>query len=296
METYKDVAIILVNYNGYKDTIECINSILKSDMKSTIVVVDNASHQNESKMIQERIPDVVSIRSNVNEGFSAGNNIGINYALENGYKNILLLNNDTVIAEDMIRLLRENVTINNICVPKMFYYYEPYKIWYGGGCINKKTGNAEHYNWNVINDNSIDTIENCTFASGCCMMVSSATFELVGLLAEDYFMYCEDTDFCIRLAEAGIKIKYMPEAVLWHKVGGSTKGYDSPFSTYYMTRNRLNYVKKYNDYFTKKAYIFSLISRYLRAFGCYAKKDIRYKYFLRAIKDHRKGITGKVDL
>lgn len=295
MNSCKDVAIIIVNYNGYEDTIECINSILTAKLESKIIIVDNASEKNEAKMINDMFPNVTIIRSDTNNGFSAGNNLGIRYALENGFDYILLLNNDTIIDPKMINELRNVITSDNICVPKMLYYTEPNKIWYGGGYINKKTGNAKHCGMNS-RDYKSKEIKICTFASGCSMMISADIFNLVGLLDEDYFMYCEDTDFCIRLTKAGIKIKYIPEAVLWHKVGNSTTGSDSLFSTYYMTRNRLYCIKKNDDYFEKGAYYYSLISRYIRAFECFWKRDNRYKYFLKGIKDYRNGVIGRVDL
>jgi GT2 family glycosyltransferase len=136
------------------------------------------------------------------------------------------------------------------------------------------------------------TVKNCTFASGCCMMIKANTFKVVGLLDEDYFMYCEDTEFCIRLLKNGIRIKYIPTAKLWHKVSQSTGGSDSAFSTYYMTRNRLNYIKKYCNEFSWTAYPFSLLTRYIRMITCKDKK--KKQAFRQGIHDHIKAVTGKV--
>lgn len=100
------------------------------------------------------------------------------------------------------------------------------------------------------------------------MMISSETLKKVGLLDERYFMYCEDTDFCIRLCQNKVKIKYIPSAKLWHKVSSSTGGSDSAFSTYYITRNRIAYLKKYGKFFHVTAYPFSLLTRYIRMGQC----------------------------
>ena len=287
----KSIAVILVNYNGLDDSIECIESIKKSDCQNDVAVVfvDNASRVDETKVIKNKFSDVIVIRSDHNGGFSAGNNIGIKYALTENFKYIVLLNNDTIIDPQMITKLKENCAGNIVTVPKMFYYFEPNKIWYGGGHINRWTGNAKHNHMNKI-DHS-DEVEYVSFATGCCMMLCSETIKKVGLLDEKYFMYCEDTDLCIRLIQNNIKIKYIPSAKLWHKVSSSSGDSNSPFCIYYITRNRLLYLKKYTGFFHKTAYMFSLGSRYIRLLQC---KDLKKKdAYVHAIHDAHVGKNGK---
>lgn len=287
----KKIAVILVDYNGIKDTIACIDSIKASDCYGdiTIVVVDNASKNNEAEEIGRKYNDVIAIRSPENGGFSEGNNIGIRYALDNGAEYITLLNNDTIIDKKMISTLKSKCQSDVVAVPQMLYYDEPNKIWYGGGRIDYWTGNAKHDCMNQVDAPMVERI--VTFATGCCMMINATTLHKVGLLDESYFMYCEDTDFCIRLSLASIKIKFIPTAKLWHKVSSSTGGSDSPFSTYYMTRNRLNYVKKYKEQFYITAYPFTLISRYIRMWT--AKDENVREAFKKAISDHKMGKRGK---
>lgn len=285
-------AVILVNYNGFKDSIECIESLLKTknidDIK--IIFVDNASAKNEGTIIGDKFPCVHVIRSDLNGGFSYGNNLGIQYALDNGYEYITLLNNDTVVAPDMFLQLEAYCSSSNISAPKMYYYSKSNVIWYGGGEINKKTGNAEHTYMNcdeVFNEKP----QSCTFVTGCCMMIKADTFLKVGFLEENYFMYYEDADFCIRLLRAGVGITYVPAAKLWHKVSVSTGGSDSPFSTYYMTRNRLHYVKENRDFFGMRPYIFSLVTRVIRMIQC-KDREVR-RAFKDGIVDHYKGVYGR---
>ena len=293
-----NTAVILVNYNGLTDSIDCIESICKTDNAANlkIVLVDNASKVNEADIIKEKYPDIQTIRSEVNGGFSYGNNLGIRWALDNGYKYITLLNNDTVVAPDMFIKLEKYCDEKSVAAPKMYYYSQPNVIWYGGGEINKKTGNAEHTHMNC--EDTFDEekmlskgIRKCTFVTGCCVMVKAETFRKVGLLEEDYFMYCEDTDFCIRLQQAGIYITYVPAARLWHKISASTGGSGSPFSTYYMTRNRLRYIKKHEVYFDKGAYTFSFASRVVRMLQS-SDKNVK-RAFKDGISDHLKGIMGR---
>ena len=268
-----------------QDTIECIDSLCKSEVDATleIIVVDNASKDDETLIIKDKYPNTITIKSNVNGGFSAGNNIGIKYALENGADYIMLLNNDTVIAPDMISLLLRYCENNVVTVPKMLYYSAPDIIWYGGGEINRWTGNAIHLRMNETDDvpegNYI-----CTFATGCCMMFKSETLKELGFLNESYFMYFEDVELCVRMECKNIRINYIPDAKLWHKVGTSSGGSCSPFSTYYITRNRLNCLKQYKMFFHFTAYWFSLLTRYIRMLQS-KNIDVK-KAFKKGIKDH----------
>ncbi|MBR3511504.1 MAG: glycosyltransferase family 2 protein [Clostridia bacterium] len=292
----KKIAIVLVNYNGIQDTKECIESILKSSYNNyKIIVVENNSQDKEHiDSLSAVFPNIYIIKSKENLGFSGGNNLAINYSLTNNFDYILLLNNDTIVDPNMISYLIENANENQITVPKMLYYYEKDLIWYAGGKISKFTGNAKHFKMNSKNTTEVKSCT-CTFATGCCMMINSNIFKKVGLLNEKFFMYCEDTEFCLRLLEKEISIRYIPKAILWHKVSRSTGGSNSFFSTYYITRNRLYYIKMHNKFFSPLAIHFTFLSRYVRVIQYYLKKDNNYKAILRAIHDYKKDILGKVN-
>lgn len=295
MKNKVNVAIVLVNYNGFKDTIECIESIKANNFKNyKIIVVDNASFSDDAKIIKEKCNDIILIKSKENLGFSGGNNLGIKYALDNKFDKILLLNNDTIIDADMIENLLKYSDDSTIVTPKMYYYDEKNVIWYGGGYINKFTGKANHYQINSEDQNDTD-VKECTFATGCCIMIDSNIIEKCGYLSEEYFMYCEDTDYCLNLLKNNVKILYNPNAKLWHKVSKSTGGSLSEFSIYYMTRNRLIYLKKYKDYFYRTAYVYTILTRYIRMFQYWVKKDNKYKALKKGIVDYKKCILGNTE-
>lgn len=289
------IAIILVNYNGTNDTIECIESIKKSTYDNyKVIVVDNASPEKDCKKITKKFPDVKLIESKENLGFSGGNNLGIKYALENDFDYIMLLNNDTIIDNLMINELLKNSDKNTITAPKMYYYKEKNRIWYAGGKIDKITGSVKHYKMNEI-DNNEDKISNVTFATGCCMMINADIIKRIGMLNDSYFMYCEDTDFCLNALSNNIKILYIPNAKLWHKVSVSSGGEGSPFSTYYITRNRFYYISKYKNYFAFTAMLYSFITRYIRILQYKFKKNNIWKSIKKGVYDYKKKINGKVD-
>ena len=289
------IVVILVNYNGMKDTIECIESIEKSTVKSQIVVVDNASKENEAEKISQQFPKVKTIRSETNGGFSAGNNIGIQWALEQGYEYIALLNNDTVIAPNMLELLCQNTSDTSVSTPKMLYFSKPNIIWYGGGYFNKKTGNVGHEYLNKKDPEDM-AVRECDYATGCCIMIPSSVFKKTGLLDERFFMYCEDSEFCLRLKENGIGINYVPAAKLWHKIGQSTGGAESALSMYYITRNRILYLKDYKQEFEPTALAYTIVTRIIRMIQMIVKGKPEWKAFWKGISDGIKGVTGKVDL
>lgn len=289
------IAIILVNYNGLKDTIDCIQSIEKSNAQSQIVVVDNASKENEAEIISKKFPEVKTIRSETNGGFSAGNNIGIQWALDQGYDYIALLNNDTVIAPDMLELLCDSTSDRSVSAPKMLYFSRPDVIWYGGGRINRKTGNAEHIYMNQ-KDPGDTKVRKCDFATGCCIMIPASVFQKVGMLDEKFFMYCEDTEFCLRFMEHGISINYVPSAKLWHKVSQSTGGDESAFSIYYMTRNRILCLRDHKKVFPYVALLFTVATRIIRMIQMALRGKPEWKAFQKGITDGLRGVTGKVEI
>lgn len=287
----KKNAVILVNYRGCDDTFECIESIKRSSAKVSIIVVDNASENGDYERLKSR-EDCIAILSEKNLGFAGGNNLGIDYALNNGYENIILLNNDTVIAVNMLEELLKNLDEDVICSPCMYYYYEQDVVWYGGGHINKYTGRAIH---NHMGSKEYGEPGYYTFATGCCMAMSRGVIEKLGHLEDSYFMYCEDAEYCLRAMRNGINIKYVPTARLWHKVSRSTGGGESALFIYYMTRNRLRYIKDYKEVFSITAYPFTVISRYLRALQYLIKGKREWRVFVKAIRDDKQGVIGRVD-
>ena len=289
------IGVILVNYNGIIDTLDCIDSLLKSSMNELleIYVVDNSTVRNQSDEISETYSQVHVIRSEINDGFSNANNIGISEAIGNKCTHIMLLNNDTVVDKNMISVLLKSVDGNSIVAPTILYYEEPNCIWSQAGHISRLTGNAKNGKMGSELNNEAPEEIKCNFLSGCCMLMETSTFCKIGKLDESYFMYFEDADYCIRASKLGVSLKCITNAVLYHKVGKSVGGSKSPFCAYYLTRNRLNFIRKFKTYFNPISYLFSLCTRMLRMFQC---DDLATKEaYQKAIRDHLKNIHGKTE-
>ncbi|MCB5527867.1 MULTISPECIES: glycosyltransferase family 2 protein [Lachnospiraceae] len=237
----KSVYVILVNYNGLNDTEECIRSLKQNSYDNyKIIVVDNCSPDDNIYDLKDKWNDLIIVSSLANEGFAKANNHGIDIALQNGADYVLLLNNDTIVEKDFL----ENMVVTaqklaaDVLTCKIMYNYDRTKLWYGGGKIDWKKGYGIHYVSNELKD--ITEIE---FVTGCCMLLKKNVVETLKL-PEDYFMYFEDVDYCVKLREHGFSIFYSPYIKLYHKVSASA-GIESPFFVYYWNRNRLIFMKKY---------------------------------------------------
>lgn len=267
------IYIILVNYNGYKDTIECVESLKRINYSNyKIIIVDNASTNNSLNYLNKELKDCVIINSKNNLGFAGGNNLGIEYALKNGADYVMLLNNDTLVdpkfLDNMVNLSIEDDKIG-IVGCKIMYYPQKDIIWYGGGFINWFKFIGEHYGIKEIDKGQCDKQKEIDFMTGCCMLIKKEVFEKTGLLSDEYFMYYEDVDFCIKVKDAGYKIWYDPTAVIYHKVGLSGGGEESEFSIKWITRNKMFFMKKYKNKVNKLSFL--LTNTYF-----YTTRMIRY--------------------
>lgn len=257
------IATILVNYNGIDDTIATIESLKKSTVKTDVIVVDNASKNEEGKKIENLFSDITVITNSRNVGFAAANNIGIKKAISMNCDYVLVLNNDVEIAPSMIEKLLDYGKRGYVVAPLMFYHSNKNIIWFGGGRINKHTGASEHLNMNKHDYGELIPME-CSFLTGCCMMIPVNVINTVGFFDESYFMYCEDNDYSIRLMNNGVPMIINTDAVLWHKVGRSTGGGYNMFNTYYNTRNRVLCIKKNKGFFSWTALRVTYITRMIR--------------------------------
>lgn len=272
------IYIILLNYNSADDTIECIESIRENETKLNyeIVVVDNKSQDNSIQKL-EKINNIKLIKSDENNGFASGNNIGIKYAIENGAQYILLLNNDTIIEKNAISILEEQLNNHNelgIIGSRIMYYDNKELINYCGGEIDWLKATSIHNNYKQKFNNNMEKFFYTNFITGCCMLIKKEVFEKVGYLPEEYFMYYEDVDFCVRVKEAGYKLGIDTSSVIYHKVSASSGGEESAFSVEWGTRNRFIFMNKYKKYTNG---IITIIYFYLTRYRMIVKYFIKGK-------------------
>ena len=258
------VVAVVLNYLRPLDTLACLSSIRDSSYSSLrILVVDNASPDDSVNRIRNSHPDIEVIESKINGGYAGGMNIGIRYAMKFSPEYLLLVNSDTIVAEDFIEKLVEvmNVHQRAAAVSGTIYYFpEKEKIWYAGGTMRywRASGFTHHTLPEYRKDITIDAIP-VSFISGCGFLVRVSSLEQVGLFNEQFFMYLEDTELCSRFLKNNFELLYLPTAKLYHKVINNKT---QAFQLYFSVRNRLFFLKLSAKRFTKfvgNLYFFSVL-------------------------------------
>ena len=241
------VAIIILNWNGLGDTVECLESLRRIAYPSyKIVVVDNGSKGNDASILEKKYGKVIDIiRSKTNLGFAGGCNIGIRRALKTDATYILFLNNDTTVESQFLTALVE--VANNdkqigIVGPKIYYYDDPHRIATVGGTVNFWTGNAPLIGRGTVDHGEFEDVREVDYVSGCALLIKKEVVKRIGIFEEDYFAYFEETDLCTRARRSGYKVVVAPKSIVWHKVSRSEKS--GVISLYFMTRNRFLFMKK----------------------------------------------------
>ncbi len=243
MQNEYKLSIITINYNGLKDTCELIDSI-PFDENMEVIVVDNASKQDEASIILERFPKVKVIRSNQNLGFAGGNNLGIEEAKGDF---ILLINNDTYFKnfniDNIINRFKSTDKIGIVC-PKLRFAWGNNPIQFAGyTAFSKITLRNNAIGFGEEDKGQYETAHLTPYAHGAAMLIKREAIEKVGLMPECFFLYYEEIDWSMMFTRAGYEIWYDPSCTVYHKESQTT-GQNSPLRTYYITRNRLLLVKR----------------------------------------------------
>lgn len=288
------VYICLVNYNGYKDTIECIESLKNITYKNyKITIVDNNSTDNSYEILNKLYKNHKIIKNDSNGGFSVANNIAIRHAIKNGAEYVLLINNDTIVKPEFLNeLLKSFQKIKDVGIVggKIYHYDNKELIDHAGGFIDLVKYTTGHYGLNKMDHKKYNFEKEVEFISGCLMLIKREVFEKVGFLPEEYFMYYEDTDFCLSVKEKGYKLIYNPKGIIYHKGAKSSGGAESVFYVEWSTRNRIVFMNKYK---TKGGlFIYSNIhfyfTRIVKILYYICKGDVKKAYAL--IKGIKEGI------
>jgi hypothetical protein len=255
---YPKVSIIILNWNGLKDTIECLESLRKITYPNyDVIVVDNGSEGNDAQVLKERFGDYIHVIRNArNYGFAGGANIGMKYAMDNSRLDyVLLLNNDTVVdpifLTEMVKVAQTD-SLFGIVSAKIYFYDDPNRLQLVWGKINLLTGEpvytprriADRFQRRKMDRGQYDSLKVVGLVSGCCFLIKRCVLENIGFLDEGYFFYGEDTDFCFRARKEGYKTVYTPAAKVWHKLGRSSNKVTA-LSRYYVGRNRFRFMKKH---------------------------------------------------
>lgn len=247
------IAIVLVNWNSYRDTLECVDSIKESTYKNIkIIVVDNGSADESVKRLSERDNEYLLILSEENTGFTGGNNLGIECARSIGADFVFLLNNDTFIESSALEKLviaAQNDTSAGVVTPKIFFHPDRHLLWAAGTSFNQGKLIGRNLGYMLHDGAEYNRRTYLDYAVGCALLIRRDVIETVGLLTEDYFATWEDVDYGLRVNHCGYKVLYEPSAIVWHKESASAGGADNPQYVYYQTRSAFVFQHRWSQSF-----------------------------------------------
>lgn len=238
--------IILLNWNGKKDTLECLASLEKVDYPNfQTIVVDNGSVDDSVPRLRAAYPNMPILETKANLGFAGGNNVGIEWALRHHAEWILLLNNDTTVAPDFLKAFLKAAMEQpkaKILGAKILRYSQPEIIDHLGGYwrpqiaefVSPESGLPDHPYFDM---QRVETV------CGAALFMHRSVPETIGLLEPKFFLFWEETDFCFRARRAGFEVWTAPEAKIWHKVSSSFTG-GKPHMHYFWWRSRLLWIER----------------------------------------------------
>ncbi len=245
MKTQPLVSIITINYNESSVTLDMLDSLQELSYDNVeVIVVDNASPNDNPDIIKQRFPNVNLIKSEENLGFAGGNNLGVK-AAKGEY--LLFINNDTIVPKNFIEPLLE--TLENdpsigMVSPKIKFHWDTSLIQYAGYTpMNHWTIRNNSIGYHQKDDGDYDEAGETESIHGAAMMVPKRIVDKVGMMTEIYFLYYEEHDWAEMIKRAGYKVYYQPKSHILHKESLST-GKFSPLKTYYISRNRIVFARR----------------------------------------------------
>jgi len=243
------VYIIVLNYNRKDDTLDCLESLYRMDYPNfRVVMVDNGSNDGTALAVMDVYQHAYVIENKKNLMFSEGNNVGIRAALAEGADYVMLLNNDTVVAPDMLTKMMAAVQAHpeaGMAAPLIYYYQPKDRIWYAGGVVKLWQGLTAHRGIREKDTGQYRDVEYTDYVTGCAMLLTRECLEKVGLLDPAYYIYGEDADLSMRARLAGYRLLFVPAAKMWHKVSSSTGGEFSYFKLKNKIKSNLRFFIRY---------------------------------------------------
>jgi len=236
------VGIVLLNWNGWRDTCACLQSLRQLRSHDfDVVVVDNASTDDSPSRIGNAFPEITLLETGRNLGFAGGCNVGIRHLLDRGCDLFWLLNNDTAVEAGALQALLDKASSDQRlgAIGSAIHCTDNGKrlqAW-GGGYVNFWLGRSRHF-IRPVPDRSLE------FITGASMMIRREAIDDIGLLDERFFMYWEDADYCFRLREAGWRLGVAGDSHIRHK-GSASVGKGSANMDRYFNASAARFFEKH---------------------------------------------------
>jgi GT2 family glycosyltransferase len=240
-------ALITVSYKSEKDILALYKSA-ESIGVFKLYIVDNfsstytESEKKEARLTFSKYENIEFIDANENGGFAYGCNLGMSKALFDGCTHFMLVNPDCVFTDNQILTkTTKTLEVYDLVAPLITYYPEIEKVYFAGGNINRFTLTTNHTGKGDLTSSIPKNIISSDWLTGACISLKSDTFKKIGLMEESYFLYFEESDWCMRAKKLGLKVATDRETQIGHKVGGSV-GKRSLLYTRCMIKNYFKFV------------------------------------------------------
>jgi hypothetical protein len=240
------VCIVILNYNGFDDSKACLASVSDLDYHPfNVVLVDNASKDNSFERLRKAFPEIHCVRSEVNLGFTGGNNLGFKVAHQYSPRYVLFLNNDTVVSRNLLTELAgylETHPDTGLVGPLACYYHDPERVAFAGGHLNRNTGLISFPYRDSYVEEIRETVVPCTFVEGTALFIRADLMERIGGFNDMYFLTSEESELCVKVADSGHRMAVITTCQVRHKIS-SSMGRASEVATYFIYRNKLFFVE-----------------------------------------------------
>jgi GT2 family glycosyltransferase len=240
------VLVITVNHNRRDHTLRTIESLAGMTYpRFEILLVDNGSTDDSVEAVRRMHPGVGIIASATNLGFAGGFNLGLVHGSDQLAELMLIVNNDVIVAPDMLGYLVSSFENDMGAVAPMIYYYDrPDVIWSSGFRCHPLTLEMTGGQRDRVATACEETPFQVDYLLGCAMLLNRSALSATGLFDPRFYLYYEDLDLCLRLKASGFRLLTVPSAKIWHKVSGSS-GLVSPLRTYHMARSSVLFFRKH---------------------------------------------------
>lgn len=248
------VFIVILNFNSYTETLRCLDSALNIDYDNyKVIVVDNNSSDNSVEVLSQSTINFTLLTNTTNLGYAHGNNIGIEYALKHNPDYLCILNNDVEVEKDFLTKIISYMEINKtvgIAGPCICDFNERDKIQSMGANINLFTGLAQAKGKNVAYSSLTDKTLSVDYLGGACFVARIEVFKEIGLIPEMYFLFFEETEFCLKAKRAGFDLICVTDSKIYHKQSATISKYKG-LSYFFLNRNRIVFMRRNAKFYHK---------------------------------------------
>lgn len=235
------VLAIILNWRQPDLTIECVKTLKESTYQPLeIVVIDNGSNDDSVTVLRRSLTNTTILSLSENVGFARGANYGLRWAKKRNYKWVFLLNNDAFVTpttlEQLIEATAEDI---GLLSPKIFYKDNPERIWFAGAKQHPQLLEMRETGQGKQDGPLWQTTKDVDYLVGTGLLINLTAVSKVGFFDETYFMYYEDLDWSIRLRKAGVRLRFVADAYLYHQVSFSSGGQSSPSQMYHQAKSSI---------------------------------------------------------